>query len=153
MATGARDLSCFPVDTTLKLVSRNGSAQGMLFHKFDIGMTALTRPSNVGNMRHRSRVLARKNIMFSMAIKTIRCPFRSFHDHFRMKALLILFFCFIVATLAIYPPVGSFLSTLGMGIIRYFCMAVGAGELSMNRIFESGFRYKKGDFSSAGLLL
>jgi hypothetical protein len=90
--------------------------------------------------------------MFSMAIKAIRGPFRSFHDHFRMKALLILFLCFIVATLAIHPPVGSFLSTLGVGIICYFCVAVGAGELSMNRVFEAGFRYKKGDFSSAGIL-
>src|SRR5512139_4294058 len=115
----------------------------MLFHKFDIGMTALTRLINVGNMRHRSRVLARKDVMFSMAIKTIRCPFRSFHDHFRMKALLILFFCFIVAALAIYPPVCSFLSTLGMGIIRYFCMAVGTGKASMNGILEARFRYKK----------
>ena len=125
----------------------------MLFHKVDIGMTALARLINVGNMRHRSRVLARKDIMFSMAIKTIRCPLCSFHDHFRMKALLILFFCFIVATLAIYPPVGSFLSTLGMGIIRYFSMAVGAGELSVNGVLEARFRYKKGDLSSAGILL
>jgi hypothetical protein len=153
MAAGARDLSCLPVDTTLKLLSRDGSPQGMLFHKFDIGMTALTRLSNVGNMRHRSRVLAPEDIMFSMTIKTIRCPFRSFHDHFRMKALLVLLFCLIVATLATYPPVGSFLSTLGMGIIRYFRMAVGAGEGSMNRILEARFRYKKGDFSSAGILL
>jgi hypothetical protein len=153
MATGARDLSCFPVDTTLKLVSRNGPTQGMLFHKFDIGMTALTRLMNIGNMRHRSRVLAWKDIMFSMAIKTIRCRFRSFHDPVRMKTLLILFFCFLVATLTIYPPVGSFLSTLGMGIIRYFCMAVGAGEASMNGILEARFRYKKGDFSSTGILL
>ena len=153
MATSTRDLSCFPVDTTLKLVSRNGPTQGVLFHKFDIGMAALTRLINVGNMRHRSRVLAPKDIMLSMTIKTIRCPFRSFHDHFRMKALRILFFCLIVAALAIYPPVGSFLSTLGMGIILYFCMAVGAGEVSMNGILEARFRYKKGDFSSAGILL
>jgi len=132
MATGARDLSCFPVDTTLKLVPRNGPTQGMLFHKFDIGMTAFTRLSNVGNIRHRSRVLARKDIMLSMTIKTIRCPFRSFHDHFGMKALRILFFCLIVAALAIYPPVGSFSFHPRMGIILYFCMAVGAGEVSMN---------------------
>jgi hypothetical protein len=153
MTTGACDLSCFPVDAFLKLLSRNGSPQGMVFHKFDIGMTAITGLINVGNMRHRSRILARKDVMFSMAIKTTRCPFCSFHDHFRMKSLLILFFCFIVATLAVHSPVGSFLSTFGVGIIRYFRVAVGAGELSMNGIFEARFRYKKGYFSSAGILL
>ena len=153
MATGACDLSCFPVDASLKLLSRNGSSQGMLFHKFNIGMAALTGLINVGNMRHRSRILARKDIMFPMAIKTSRCPLRSFHDHFRMKSLLILFLCFIVATLAIHLSVGSLLSTLGVGVIRYFCMAVGAGELPMNRICEARFRYRKRNCFPEGILL
>jgi hypothetical protein len=153
MATDACDLSCFPVDASLKLLSRNGPTQGMMLHKFDIGMAAITGLLNIGNMRHRSRIFARKDIMFPMAIKTIRCPLRSLHDHFRMKPLLVLFLCFIVATLAIHPPFGGFLSTLGVGIIGYFCMAVGAGELSMNRILEAGFRYKKGNRFPEGILL
>jgi hypothetical protein len=153
MATGACDLSCFPVDTFLELLSRNGSTQCMLLYKFDIGMAAFAGFINVGNIRHRSRVFTGQDIVFPMAIKTIRCPLGSFHDHLRVKSLLIFFLCFIVAALAIHPPVGSLLSTLSMGIICYFSMAVRAGELSVNGVLEACFRYKKGDLSSSGILL
>jgi hypothetical protein len=153
VATDACDLTRHPVDALPEFLFRKGRPQRMLLNKFHIRMAAITGSVNVGNMRHRSRALARKDIMFPVAIKTIRCPLHSFHDHFGMKTLLILFVCFVVATLAIQPPVGSLLSTLGVGIIRYFCMALGAGELSMNRILEARFRYKKRNLFPSGILL
>jgi len=125
----------------------------MLLDKFQIPMTPITCLVDIGNMGHGFGILTWQDIVFSVTIIAISCPLRSFHDHFRMKSLFILFLCFIVATLAIHPPVGSFLSTLGVGIIRYFCMAVGAGELSMNRSFEARFRYKKGNCFPEGIPL
>jgi hypothetical protein len=125
----------------------------MLLDKFQIRMTPIARLVDTGNMGHGFGILTWQDIVFSVTIMAISRPLRSFHDHFRMKSLLIFFVCLIVATLAIHPPVGSFLSTLGVGIIRYFCMAVGAGELSVNRIFEARFRYKKGNLFPAGILL
>ena len=124
MATGAGHLSSLTMDTSLKLVSRHGRSKGMLFDKYRIRMAAVACPLDVGNMCHGFAFPTRKNVMFSVTIKTIGCPLRPLHDHLGMEALQIFLLRLLVASGTVHPFVRRFLSALGVSVIFDPGMAV-----------------------------
>jgi len=124
MATGAGHLSSLAVDTSPELISGNGRSERMLFDKDRIRMAAVACPIDVGGMGHGFVILTRKNVVFSMTIITIRCPFHSLHDHLGMETLQIFFLRFLVATCTVHPFVRRLLSALGVSVIFDPGMAV-----------------------------
>jgi hypothetical protein len=99
----------------------------MLFDKYRIGMTAITGLVDVGNMCHGFVILARKNIMFSVTVITVGCPFRPLHDHLGMETLQILLLRLLMASGAVHPFVRSLLPTLRVFIILNPGMAIRTG--------------------------
>jgi hypothetical protein len=59
----------------------------MLLDEFNIGMATATSLIDIGNVGHGFGILAWQDIMLSVAIITIGCPLRPFHDHLGMKTL------------------------------------------------------------------
>jgi hypothetical protein len=105
------------MDTFPEFISRNSGSQGMLFDKDRIRMAAVASSIDVGNMRQGFFILAGQNIMFPVAVKTVGCPFRPLHDHFRMEALQVLLLCLLVASSTIHPFVRGLLPALGVFVI------------------------------------
>ena len=90
-------------------------------------MAAVARPVDVGTMCHRFVILARKNIMLSVTVKTIGCPLRPLHDHLGMEALQIFLLRLLVASGAVHPFVRRLLPPLGVFIILNPGMAIRTG--------------------------
>jgi hypothetical protein len=104
----------------------------MFLDKYRIRMTAIARLFKVGNMGHGFRILAWKDIMFSVAIITIRCPLRPFHNHLGMEALQVFFLRLLVTSRTVHPFVRYLPPTLGMFIIFNMGVAIPAGKFPVD---------------------
>jgi hypothetical protein len=124
----------------------------MLFDKYRICMTAITGLVDVRNMGHGFFVLTRKNVVFSVTIITIGCPFRPLHDHLGMETLQILLLSLLVASCTVHPFVRGLLSALGVFVILNPGMAIGTGKFSMGRIFKNRFGHKEGETFTPAIL-
>jgi type III secretory pathway component EscR len=65
--------------------------------------------------------------MFPVTIITIGCSLHSLHNQLGMKALLICFICFLVASCTVYFLIRSLLPTLGMFIVSDMGVAIPTG--------------------------
>jgi hypothetical protein len=96
----------------------------MVLDKYRIRMTAIACLFDVGNVGHGFGILTGQNIMFSVTIITVGCPFRPLHDHLGMEALQVFFLRLLVASGTVYPFVRRPLPALGMLVIFNMGVAI-----------------------------
>jgi len=117
----------------------------MLFDKFNIGVASIACLADIGNMGHRFRVLTWKDVMFPVAIITVRSPLGPLHDHFGVQTLLVLFLRRLMTPRTVYPALDRLLPPGGMGIVTDLRMAVRTGKVPMDGVLKPGFGYEEGN--------
>src|SRR3989304_1457395 len=124
----------------------------MFLDKYCICMTAITGLVDVGNMGHGFVILTRKNVMFSVAIITIGCPFCPLHDHLGMETLQILLLSLLMASCTVYPFVRRLLGALGVFIVFNPRMAIWTGYFFMGRILKNRLGHEEGKTFTPAIL-
>ena len=116
MTVLAGDPPCLSVNALFEELSRGTCSQRMLSGELYIRMAAVTGFSNIQGMDHGSRILDRKDGMFTVAVVTVSRLLSTFHKGLGMETLLVLFIHLLVARAAI-DAIPGLLSTGGMGLV------------------------------------